>query len=66
MFDVVFFVSICFAVGEMFYNVPALGPDRKHFIFYILNIYVCICVTMYYTYKRVHTILSAPTKYYLV
>lgn len=42
MFDVVFFVRICSAVGEMFYNVPALGPDRKHFIFYILNIYVCI------------------------
>lgn len=38
MLDVVFFVSVCFTVGEMFYNVLALGPDRKHFIFYILNI----------------------------
>jgi len=26
---------------EIFYNVPAWGPVRKHFIFYILNIYVC-------------------------
>lgn len=26
---------------EIFYNVPPWGPVRKHFIFYILNIYVC-------------------------
>lgn len=54
MLDVVFFdcinLSFCFIfvfLGfffffcEMFYNVPAWGPVRKHFIFYILNIYAC-------------------------
>lgn len=43
MLDVVFFDCIDFVLQfcEIFYNVPAGGPVRKHFIFYILNIYVC-------------------------
>lgn len=49
MLDVVFFDCINFILQfcEMFYNVPAWGPVRKHFIFYILNIYVCtwlVCI----------------------
>lgn len=45
MLDVVFFDCIDFILQfcEKFYNVPARGPVRKHFIFYILNIYVCTC-----------------------
>lgn len=39
-------VSILFLLFcEMFYNVPAWGPVRKHFIFYILNIYACTWLT---------------------
>lgn len=49
MFDVIFFVSICFAVGEMFYNVPALGPDRKHFIFLYIK-YLCVYLSNYVLY----------------
>lgn len=46
MLAVVFFDCIGYVLQfcEMFYNVPAGGPVRKHFIFYILNIYVCTWV----------------------
>lgn len=43
MLEVVFFdcTDFVWQFCEIFYNVPAWGPVRKHFIFYILNIYVC-------------------------
>lgn len=57
MLDVVFFDCIDFILQfcEMFYNVPAGGPVRKHFIFYILNIYVCTWLVCIVHIQRHHT-----------
>lgn len=57
MLDVVFFDCIDFILQfcEMFYNVPAWGPVRKHFIFYILNIYVCTWLVCIVRIQRHHT-----------
>lgn len=55
MFDSVFYVSVCFTVVEKFYNVPALGPDKKHFIFYILN--MCVYLSNYVLHMK-YSVLS--------
>lgn len=63
MLDVVFFDCIDFVLQfcEMFYNVPAQGPVRKHFIFYILNIYVCTWL-VYIVHIHRHHNTAFPSK----